>query len=229
MKNQTYQLESLTLTNSDVFNHDIRILFDKKVTIIQSPNGGYKTTLFKAMSGCIWPYGGEFKLRLREYSSSPIFLNLIYVDEDLLRYRLSEQINPFSELNKSEIFREIFLENLNKVNDSLHVKRYVMYSLRDNADPFHAFSLSLATGEKTLLNIAYWGAIRRFLGVDGAIIIDDGLNCLDMHLNVIAYKMLTSMTNQLVIFCNSAYPSSLAETIDANKDQIKIIDLQPNF
>jgi sRNA-binding regulator protein Hfq len=229
VKNKIYELESLTLTNSHVFNHDIDIYFDKKITIIQSPNGGYKTTLFNSMRGCNWPYGGEFKLKLKENSSTPIFLNLIYADEEWLSYRLSAGINHCSELNKSEILKETFLENLNKVNDSLCIKRSNIFCLQDKVDPFDAFSLPLATGEKTLLNIAYLGAIREFLGVDGAIILDGGLAMMDRHLSHIAYKMLTSMTNQLVIFSHPTFFDFDYKLINLDQDDIKIITLDPNF
>jgi hypothetical protein len=229
MKKQTYTLEILTLTNSDVFNKDIHITFDRKVTIIQSPNGGYKTTLFNAMRTSQWPYAGKFEFKFVENLFAPKLFNLIYVEEEWLSYGLSEEIHSYAELNKSDSFKEIFLENLNVLNNVLNVKRYDIYSMRNKAEPFHAFSLSLATGEKTLLNIAYWSSIRKFLGIDGAIIIDEGLNRLDRSLQIVAYKMLTSMTNQLVIFGHPAFMNLEAESINLDAADIKIINLNPKF
>jgi hypothetical protein len=229
MKKQTYTLESLTLTNSDVFNKDIHITFDKKVTIVQSPNGGYKTTLFNAMKSGEWPYLGEFEFKCAENLSAPELPNLTYVDAEWLYYGLSEKIYLFAELNKSDFLKEIFLENLNALNNALNFKRYDIYNMHIRADPFHAFSISLATGEKTLLNIVYWSSIRKHLGIDGAIIIDGGLTFLDRNLQMVAYKMLTSMTNQLVIFGHSALISLEAENINLDAANIKIIDLDPKF
>lgn len=229
MKKQTYTLESLTLTNSDVFNKDVDITFDKKVTIIQSPNAGYKTTLFNAMRTGVWPYTGEFKFKFSGNLSVYDLLNFTYVDEEWLFYKFTEQHNSYSEINKSNLFKEIFLENIKKINDSLNFKRYDVYDLQDDADPFQAFSVPLAAGEKGLLLLAYWASIREYLGIDGAIILDGALAMMDIYIKHIALKMLTSMANQLVIFSHPAFVDLDDWLINLDQDDIKIIDLDPKF
>ena len=67
---QTYILKELTLSNSN-FLEDLAIFFDTKFTIIQSPNGGGKSSIFNAMRTGSWIYQGQtgqLKLLFRQNS-----------------------------------------------------------------------------------------------------------------------------------------------------------------
>jgi predicted ATP-binding protein involved in virulence len=80
---QTYILKDLTLSNSN-FLEDLVISFDTKFTVIQSPNGSGKTSIFNAMRTGSWIYQGQtgqLKLLFRQNSLDSTYEGLIYLDE----------------------------------------------------------------------------------------------------------------------------------------------------
>ena len=107
---QAYVLKELT-TNSS-FLDDLVISFDTKFTVIQSPNGGGKTSIFNAMKKASWndeQQAGQFKILLRQNTVDSIYEDLIYIDERAENltlhplYKKSLHENDFLNLLKKEI------------------------------------------------------------------------------------------------------------------------------
>lgn len=222
MKNQTYKLISLTLTNSDVFDEDICIEFDKRGTIIQSPNGGYKSTLVNAMKTGIWPYGGEFNLEAFEGGVDPKYLDLIYVDGESFLGRGDFEL----------YLTEYGVRNSTEFNNLVHqqMKLFDFYPFNQycqtvNEDPLGYRLNDLAAGEVRILLHVLLICLRKYYGVCGALILDAPFHVLSYpHRNYI-YKMLLECCDQVIIFSSQQGLDGL--DLDAN--EVNVISLKPKF
>jgi hypothetical protein len=199
---QTYILKELTLSNSN-FLEDLAISFDAKFTVIQSPNGSGKTSIFKAMRTGSWIYQGQtgkLKLLFRQNSLDSIYEDLIYIDElteNLTQHTLYKkhfQDNNFQNLLKKEI--SIVCGHLNKPFRKLCNTE----EASDFPSIFSQFSL-MATGEKAIFLLCLIKTLREYIGISGAVILDAWpLSILDIAYRHLVIEILSSMSEQIVIF-----------------------------
>jgi len=199
---QAYILKELTITNSN-FLDDLVILFDAKFTVIQSPNGGGKTFIFNAMKKLSWndeKQSEQFKLLLRQNTSDSIYEDLIFIDEraeNLIRHSLYKKCfaeDDFLTLLKKEI--SIVCVHLRRP----FRKPFNTYEASDFSSILSEFSYR-ATGEKTIFLLCLIKALREYIGISGAVILDSWpLSFLDVSYRNLVVEILSSMSDQVVIF-----------------------------
>jgi len=195
---QTYILKELTLSNSN-FLEDLAISFDTKFTIIQSPNGGGKSSIFNAMRTGSWIYQGQtgqLKLLFRQNSLDSIYEDLIYLDE--------KSENLFQEISYKKYYIVDDFLNLLRKNIS-DVSGHLRKSLKvEEAFDFSSILLQfpyMAAGEQIILQLCLIKTLREFIGIFGAVILDAWpLSILDIAYRHLAIEILTSFSEQVIIF-----------------------------
>jgi len=195
---QTYILKELTLSDSN-FLEDLEISFDTKFTLIQSPNGCGKTSIFNAMRTGLWIYQGQtgqLKLLFRQNSLDSIHENLIYLDE--------KSENLFQEISyKKYYIADDFLNILRKnISD---VYGYLRKSFNaEEASDFSSILLQfsqMATGEQIILQLCLVKTLREYIGISGAVVLDAWpLSILDIAYRHLAIEILSSFSEQVIIF-----------------------------
>jgi hypothetical protein len=198
---QAYVLKELT-TNSS-FLDDLVISFDTKFTVIQSPNGGGKTSIFNAMKKASWndeQQAGQFKILLRQNTVDSIYEDLIYIDEraeNLTLHPLYKKClheNDFLNLLKKEI--SIFCDPLSKP----FRKPFNTEEAFDFSSILSQFSY-MATGEKAIFLLCLIKTLREYIEISGAVILDAWpLSFLDIAYRHLVIEILSSMSEQVVIF-----------------------------
>ena len=195
---QTYILKELTLSNSN-FLEDLVIFFDTKFTIIQSPNGGGKSSIFNAMRTGSWIYQGQtgqLKLLFRQNSLDSIYEDLIYLDE--------KSENLFQEISYKKYyivddFLNLLRKNISDVSGRLRKSFKV-----DEAFDFSSILLQfpyMAAGEQIILQLCLIKTLREFNGIFGAVILDSWpLSILDISYRHLAIEILSSFSEQIIIF-----------------------------
>jgi len=195
---QTYILKELTLSNSN-FLKDLAISFNTKFTVIQSPNGGGKTSIFNAMRTDSWIYkgqSGQLKLLFRQNSLDLIYEGLIYLDEKL-----------------ENLFQEILYKNYFTANDFLNLLRENIsnvyghlrkpFKVEDTSD-FSSILLQfsqMAAGEQIILQLCLIKTLREHIGISGAVVLDAWpLSILDITYRHLAIEILSSISEQVIIF-----------------------------
>jgi len=195
---QTYILKELTLSNSN-FLDDLAISFDAKFTLIQSPNGSGKTSIFKAMRTGSWIYQGQtgqLKLLFCQNSLDSTYEGLIYLDE--------KSENLFQEI----IYRKYYIandflsllqKNISDVYGHLR-KSFNIEEVSDYSSILLQFS-QMAAGEKIILQLCLIKTLREYIGISGAVILDGWpLSVLDIAYRHLVIEILSSMSDQVVIF-----------------------------
>jgi hypothetical protein len=194
---QTYVLNELTIINSN-FLEDLVISFESKFTLIQGPNCSGKTSIFNAMKTGFWTYKGQeghIDLTYKHNSLELEYLDLVYFD--------SEPKNLFGKIVyknflSSDDFQSLLKSNLESVNNHL----YKNFDLKETLNLELFFSRDiLATGEQFIIHLCLIKTLREYIGVSGSFIMDSGpLSILDVAYRHLAIKILSSISDQLIIF-----------------------------
>lgn len=195
---QTYILKELTITNSS-FIEDLAVSFDNEFTLIQSPNGGGKTSIFSAMKKVSWNdecQTENFKLLFRQNSLGSIHKDLIYIDEQV------------ENLIQCSLYKKYFAENdfLNLLKKEIstvcgHLRK--PFNAKDSSDFSSILSQFsyMAAGEKAIFLLCLIKTLREYIGISGAVILDAWpLSFLDVSYRHLVIEILSSMSEQIVIF-----------------------------
>jgi ABC-type molybdenum transport system ATPase subunit/photorepair protein PhrA len=201
---QTYILKELTLSNSN-FLEDLAISFDTKFTLIQSPNGSGKTSIFNAMRTGSWIYQGQtghLKLLFRQNSLDSIHEGLIYLDE--------KSENLFQEIFYKKYyiaanFLNLLRKNISDVYGHLR-KSFNVEEASDFSSILLQFS-QMAAGEQIILQLCLVKTLREYIGISGAVILDGWpLSILDIGYRHLVIEILSSISEQVIIFEGNWWP-----------------------
>jgi hypothetical protein len=195
---QTYSLKDLTLSNSN-FLEDLAISFDTKFTLIQSPNGSGKTSIFNAMRTGSWIYKGQTgQLTLEFYQNSldPIYKDLIYLDEK--SHNLIQEI-LYKRYFRVDAFLSLLKQNINNVYGRLR-KGLNIEEASDFSSILFQFS-QMGGGEQIILQLFLIKTLREYIGISGAVILDAWpLSILDIKYRHLVIEILYSISDQVIIF-----------------------------
>ena len=195
---QTYILKELTLSNSN-FLEDLAISFDTKFTVIQSPNGSGKTSIFNAMRTGSWIYQGQtgqLKLLFRQNSLDSIYEGLIYLDE--------KSENLFQEISyKKYYIADDFLNLFKKTISAVYGHLRKSFNVEEASD-FSSILLQfsqMAAGEQIIFQLCLIKTLREYIGISGAVILDGWpLSILDIAYRHLVIEILSSISEQVIIF-----------------------------
>lgn len=195
---QNYILKSLKLFNSN-FLENLEINFDTKFTLIQGPNGSGKTSLYMAMKTGDWIYPGqtgELHLTFRKNSLNPENSNLIYVSDS---WRDLDRNSSYEKYFVEEVFLNRFLENLKALKIQLS-DSYKFGKVLSIASIFSEVR-QLGYGSQFIWQLLLLKTLREYIGITGALVMQDGvLAILDIPTRQLAIEILSSMSDQIVIF-----------------------------
>ena len=195
---QNYILKSLKLSNSN-FLDDLEIEFDCKFTLIQGPNGSGKTSLYMAMRTGEWIYKGQtgqLDLQYRQKSLDAEIHDLIYIGES---WRNLDQNHQYQKYFVQEDFFNQFLENLNAAKIELS-------KLSNSSEVLNIASIfsevrQWGYGSQYIGQLLLLKTLREYIGINGALILQDGvLAILDIPTRQLAIEVLSSISEQIVIF-----------------------------
>ena len=195
---QNYILKSLKLSNSN-FLDDLEIEFDCKFTLIQGPNGSGKTSLYMAMRTGEWIYKGQtgqLDLQYRQKSLDAEIHDLIYIGES---WRNLDQNHQYQKYFVQEDFINQFLENLNAAKIELS-------KLSNSSEVLNIASIfsevrQWGYGSQYIGQLLLLKTLREYIGINGALILQDGvLAILDIPTRQLAIEVLSSISEQIVIF-----------------------------
>ena len=218
---QNYILKSLKLSNSN-FLDDLEIEFDCKFTLIQGPNGSGKTSLYMAMKTGDWinpGQTGELHLTFRQNSLNLEKSNLIYISES---WRDLDRNSSYEKYFVEEIFLDRFLENLNALKMQLS-------NLSNSGEVLNIASIfsevrQLGYGSQFIWQLLLLKTLREYIGISSALIMQDGvLAILDIPIRQLAIEVLSSMSDQIVIFEGNWWSEIHKEF---SFDNLNIIQLQ---
>ena len=195
---QNYILKSLKLSNSN-FLDDLEIEFDCKFTLIQGPNGSGKTSLYMAMRTGEWIYKGQtgqLDLQYHQKSLDAEIHDLIYIGES---WRNLDQNHQYQKYFVQEDFINQFLENLNAAKIELS-------KLSNSSEVLNIASIfsevrQWGYGSQYIGQLLLLKTLRKYIGINGALILQDGvLAILDIPTRQLAIEVMSSMSEQIVIF-----------------------------
>ena len=195
---QSYILKSLKLSNSN-FLDDLEIEFDCKFTLIQGPNGSGKTSLYMAMRTGEWiskGQTGQLDLQYRQKSLDAEIHDLIYIGES---WRNLDQNHQYQKYFVQEDFINQFLENLNAAKIELS-------KLSNSSEVLNIASIfsevrQWGYGSQYIGQLLLLKTLRKYIGINGALILQDGvLAILDIPTRQLAIEVLSSISEQIVIF-----------------------------
>jgi predicted ATPase len=195
---QSYILKSLKLSNSN-FLDDLEIEFDCKFTLIQGPNGSGKTSLYMAMRTGEWIYKGQtgqLDLQYHQKSLDAEIHDLIYIGES---WRNLDQNHQYQKYFVQEDFINQFLENLNAAKIELS-------KLSNSSEVLNIASIfsevrQWGYGSQYIGQLLLLKTLRKYIGINGALILQDGvLAILDIPTRQLAIEVMSSMSEQIVIF-----------------------------
>jgi ABC-type Mn2+/Zn2+ transport system ATPase subunit len=195
---QSYILKSLKLSNSN-FLDDLEIEFDCKFTLIQGPNGSGKTSLYMAMRTGEWIYKGQtgqLDLQYHQKSLDAEIHDLIYIGES---WRNLDQNHQYQKYFVQEDFINQFLENLNAAKIELS-------KLSNSSEVLNIASIfsevrQWGYGSQYIGQLLLLKTLRKYIGINGALILQDGvLAILDIPTRQLAIEVLSSISEQIVIF-----------------------------
>ena len=218
---QNYTLKSLKLCNSN-FLENLEIDFDTKFTLIQGPNGSGKTSLYMAMKTGDWinpGQTGELHLTFRQNSLNLEKSNLIYISES---WRDLDRNSTYEKYFVEEIFLDRFLENLNALKMQLS-------NLSNSGEVLNIASIfsevrQLGYGSQFIWQLLLLKTLREYIGISSALIMQDGvLAILDIPTRQLAIEVLSSMSDQIVIFEGNWWSEIHKEF---SFDNLNIIQLQ---
>ena len=218
---QNYTLKSLKLCNSN-FLENLEIDFDTKFTLIQGPNGSGKTSLYMAMKTGDWinpGQTGELHLTFRQNSLNLEKSNLIYISES---WRDLDRNSSYEKYFVEEIFLDRFLENLNALKMQLS-------NLSNSGEVLNIASIfsevrQLGYGSQFIWQLLLLKTLREYIGISSALIMQDGvLAILDIPIRQLAIEVLSSMSDQIVIFEGNWWSEIHKEF---SFDNLNIIQLQ---
>lgn len=218
---QNYTLKSLKLCNSN-FLENLEIDFDTKFTLIQGPNGSGKTSLYMAMKTGDWinpGQTGELHLTFRQNSLNLEKSNLIYISES---WRDLDRNSSYEKYFVEEIFLDRFLENLNALKMQLS-------NLSNSGEVLNIASIfsevrQLGYGSQFIWQLLLLKTLREYIGISSALIMQDGvLAILDIPTRQLAIEVLSSMSDQIVIFEGNWWSEIHKEF---SFDNLNIIQLQ---
>ena len=218
---QNYTLKSLKLCNSN-FLENLEIDFDTKFTLIQGPNGSGKTSLYMAMKTGDWinpGQTGELHLTFRQNSLNLEKSNLIYISES---WRDLDRNSSYEKYFVEEIFLDRFLENLNAL-------KMQMSNLSNSGEVLNIASIfsevrQLGYGSQFIWQLLLLKTLREYIGISSALIMQDGvLAILDIPTRQLAIEVLSSMSDQIVIFEGNWWSEIHKEF---SFDNLNIIQLQ---
>jgi len=195
---RTYILKELTLSNSN-FLEDLFISFDAKFTVIQSPNGSGKTSIFNAMRTGSWIYQGQtgqLKLLFQQDSLDSMYKDLIYLDE---KSKNLFQEKFYKKYYIADDFLNLLKKNISDVHGHLR-KSFNVEEACDLSSILLQFS-HMAAGEQSILQLCLIKTLREYIGVSGAVILDAWpLSILDIAYRHLAIEILSLMSEQVIIF-----------------------------
>ena len=195
---QSYILKSLKLSNSN-FLDDLEIEFDCKFTLIQGPNGSGKTSLYMAMRTGEWilkGQTGQLDLQYHQKSLDAEIHDLIYIGES---WRNLDQNHQYQKYFVQEDFINQFLENLNAAKIELS-------KLSNSSEVLNIASIfsevrQWGYGSQYIGQLLLLKTLRKYIGINGALILQDGvLAILDIPTRQLAIEVLSSISEQIVIF-----------------------------
>ena len=218
---QNYTLKSLKLFNSN-FLENLEIDFDTKFTLIQGPSGSGKTSLYMAMKTGDWIYPGQtgqLHLTFRQNSLNLEKSNLIYISES---WRDLDRNSSYEKYFVEEVFLDRFLENLNALKMQLS-------NLSNSGEVLNIASIfsevrQLGYGSQFIWQLLLLKTLREYIGISSALIMQDGvLAILDIPTRQLAIEVLSSMSDQIVIFEGNWWSEIHKEF---SFDNLNIIQLQ---
>ena len=218
---QSYILKSLKLSNSN-FLDDLEIEFDCKFTLILGPNGSGKTSLYMAMRTGEWIYKGQIgqlDLQYHQKSLDAEIHDLIYIGES---WRNLDQNHQYQKYFVQEDFINQFLENLNAAKIELS-------KLSNSSEVLNIASIfsevrQWGYGSQYIGQLLLLKTLREYIVINGALILQDGvLAILDIPTRQLAIEVMSSMSEQIVIFEGNWWSEVHKEF---SFDNLNIIQLQ---
>ena len=218
---QNYILKSLKLSNSN-FLDDLEIEFDCKFTLILGPNGSGKTSLYMAMRTGEWIYKGQIgqlDLQYHQKSLDAEIHDLIYIGES---WRNLDQNHQYQKYFVQEDFINHFLENLNAAKIELS-------KLSNSSEVLNIASIfsevrQWGYGSQYIGQLLLLKTLREYIVINGALILQDGvLAILDIPTRQLAIEVMSSMSEQIVIFEGNWWSEVHKEF---SFDNLNIIQLQ---